>query len=433
MKSNIVILGAGVTGLALGYQSGLKIYEKNGFPGGICSSYYMKSGSKERSILRRFDEDDYRFEYGGGHWIFGNDREVIESLSRFDHLHAYDRKSSVYLPAYDIFVPYPLQNNLRHLPKEISQKIISDIVKNRTSVGDGSMHDWLEHNFGKTLSSLFFHPFHDLYTAGLSREIQPQDGYKSPVDITKIEQGLTSNSEEVGYNVSFVYPEHGLSAMVQGIAKQCDIEFNKDVVSIDLAEKVIFFKDGEKISYSKLVTTLPMNVMQNITGITTKSEQDPFTSVLVLNIGARCGKKCREDHWIYYPASASGFHRVGFYSNVDKRFLPAAQRDGDHVSLYIEKAYRGGEVPSEEEKQRIALEMIKELQVLGLIADIDVQDMTWIDVAYTWSYVNSSWRNEILELLPKYDIIPVGRYATWKFQGILDSLRDGLDVGANLT
>jgi hypothetical protein len=30
------------------------------------------------------------------------------------------------------------------------------------------------------------------------------------------------------------------------------------------------------------------------------------------------------------------------------------------------------------------------------------------------------------------DILPVGRYARWVFQGIADSIRDGLAVGAEL-
>ena len=32
------ILGAGMTGLAAGYASGLPVYEAAPFPGGICSS-----------------------------------------------------------------------------------------------------------------------------------------------------------------------------------------------------------------------------------------------------------------------------------------------------------------------------------------------------------------------------------------------------------
>lgn len=37
------ILGAGMTGLAAGMVSGLKVYEAQEVPGGICSSYYLKA------------------------------------------------------------------------------------------------------------------------------------------------------------------------------------------------------------------------------------------------------------------------------------------------------------------------------------------------------------------------------------------------------
>jgi len=37
------ILGAGMTGLAAGMISGLKVYEAEEVPGGICSSYYLKA------------------------------------------------------------------------------------------------------------------------------------------------------------------------------------------------------------------------------------------------------------------------------------------------------------------------------------------------------------------------------------------------------
>lgn len=37
------ILGAGMTGLAAAMVSGLKVYEAQEVPGGICSSYYLKA------------------------------------------------------------------------------------------------------------------------------------------------------------------------------------------------------------------------------------------------------------------------------------------------------------------------------------------------------------------------------------------------------
>ncbi len=42
------ILGGGITGLSAGIASGLPVFEAVDTPGGICSSYYVRSGSKER-------------------------------------------------------------------------------------------------------------------------------------------------------------------------------------------------------------------------------------------------------------------------------------------------------------------------------------------------------------------------------------------------
>ncbi len=72
-KRQTLILGAGVTGLAAGYASGLPVYEAASAPGGICSSYYVRPGSTQRLSQAPADGEAYRFEIGGGHWIFGGD------------------------------------------------------------------------------------------------------------------------------------------------------------------------------------------------------------------------------------------------------------------------------------------------------------------------------------------------------------------------
>ena len=48
MKNDRIILGAGVTGLSAGVVSGLAVFEAEAFPGGLCSSYYIRPGSKKR-------------------------------------------------------------------------------------------------------------------------------------------------------------------------------------------------------------------------------------------------------------------------------------------------------------------------------------------------------------------------------------------------
>jgi hypothetical protein len=193
------------------------------------------------------------------------------------------------------------------------------------------------------------------------------------------------------------------------------------------------FADGSQARYRRLISTLPLDLMTTLAGISTGAEADPFTSVLVTNIGAAKGAKCPADHWVYVPTSRSGFHRVGFYSNVSPAFLPASVRDRDtHVSLYIERAYVGGAKPGDSELSAYAKELIGELRAWGYIADVDVLDHTWVNTAYTWSTPGSSWRSRAMAALEAQAIYPVGRYGRWVFQGIADSIRDGFMVGGAL-
>jgi protoporphyrinogen oxidase len=209
------------------------------------------------------------------------------------------------------------------------------------------------------------------------------------------------------------------------------MHYGKRVVRIDLEGKEVFLADGSTARYNLLISTLPLNKMLEMTGVRLKEDSDPYTSVFVLNIGATRGPRCPEDHWIYVPRSKAGFHRVGFYSNVDSSFLPASSQPvRDRVSIYVEKAYPGGQRPSPEEVAACSDATVKELCEWGFVASAEVVDPTWIDVAYTWSWPGSNWRVTALKALEERDVIMVGRYGRWVCQGIADSIRDGFFVGA---
>ena len=116
---------------------------------------------------------------------------------------------------------------------------------------------------------------------------------------------------------------------------------------------------------------------------------------------------------------------------MDVSFLPIPARAANtRVSIYIEKAYEGGRKPAPDEIREYSQAAVRELQQWGFLGDAEVVDPTWIDVAYTWSWPGSRWRAAALKALEEHDIQMVGRYARWVFQGIADSLRDGLYVGA---
>lgn len=427
-----LILGGGVTGLAAGVSSGLPIYESRSEPGGICSSYYVKAGNSNKVLGHKHRHRAYRFEYGGGHWIFGGDPAVIAYIKRMVDTKSYERNSAVYLARVDRFVPFPIQYFLNHLAPEIASQALQEMTACRGE-NVSIMRDWLYDRFGKTLCDLFFGPFHERYTGGLWTEISPQDDYKSPIRIDEVLKGMRGEPVSAGYNVKFLYPVNGLSAFAGELAKRTTIHYGKEVTRIDIQEKVVEFRDGTRVRYDRIISTLPLCKMPQLTGIE-DGPVDSYTSVLVINIGAVKGKRCPPHHWLYVPDSKTGFHRVGFYSNVDPSFLPHADaRPGGHddrVSIYVEFAFRGGTMPDSEEISALAKRTIEELKAWQFIDEVEVLHPTWIDVAYTWAVPGSQWKQKMIPLLESHGIYQVGRYGRWIFQGIADSIRDGLMVGA---
>jgi len=362
-----VILGAGISGLAAAYKTGGTVYEAMAQPGGICLSYYVSG---------------YRFENGGGHWIFGADKSVERFIGKFVECKRYERKAGVY---YNTIYPYPIQN---YFKKQIPMSPI------------GTMQHYLLNRFGDKLSRMFFFPFNEKYTAGLYDKIVPQDPQKNPKDTQ-------------GYNAEFIYPKNGLDDLINRVAEGVDIRYRKKAHKIDPDKKLVYFADGDSVKYDRLICTLPLNK-------TCELLHHPWTpgliynSTQVLNIGATPGRNIPKEHWLYVPHCKSGFHRVGFYTNVDHSFAPK-----NRVALYVEWAVQEYKVP-------LLKEAIKELQGWGFINKVDVTDTCYIDIAYTWTPPGSEEKESLLSMVEDCGIEQIGRYGRWHFQGIAESIKEGL-------
>ena len=420
-----------MTGLAGGITSGFPVLERLDHPGGICASY---------------ERDGYHFELGGGHWIFGGDPVVTRLLAGASELRSYRRRSAVlFLGGREctrdlrhLIVPYPIQENLFALPKEIREAALAEILNG--AVGDnpaGTMAAWLEHHFGGTLCRIFFVPFHERYTAGLFREIAPQDAYKSPIDKARVRRGAEQENTDAGYNATFLYPARGLDTVSRWLAVRCDIRYGIAVSRIDPVSRSLELSDGRTHPYETVVATAPLNRTVEMAGLSKRvGPPEPYTSVMVLNLGATLPDTplARNGyHWLYIPDSRTGFHRIGYYSNVDPLFLPNGCRNSpERGSLYVETAFRGGERPSAEATQALVSAIIEELRQSGLIDKVEAADPTWVDVAYTWRRPGSDWVARATSACQECGIEPAGRYGRWSFQGIAASLKEGVLLGGVL-
>ena len=429
-RAETLILGAGMTGLAAGVASGFPVVEAAERPGGICVSYYVRPRTSEPLPRPPADGEAYHFEHGGGHWMFGGDRLMNEFVSSLVTVKRYARRSGIFFPGTGQNVPYPLQNHLSFLERAVAERALAEILSSagrpcRTAA------EWCLDRFGRTLCDLFFDPFNEAYTAGLWRKVQPQDGYKSPFDREQVIRGARGETAAVGYNAEFLYPAEGLDGLAGRMAARCDLRYGKQVTCIDPRARMVTFADGTAAAYGRLISSLPLNRVMEMARLPVEAPPDPYTSVLVVNVGAVRGPRLPDDHWLYVPGTRSGFHRVGVYSNVDPLFLPASARaDRSRASLYIERTFPGGARPDPVATRAIIDATLRELQDWGFIGEAEVAHPTWIDVAYTWSWPGSGWKQQALQALEEHGIFQIGRYGRWTFQGIIESIREGLLCGA---
>lgn len=361
------ILGAGFTGLAAGIKTGATIYEMSDKAGGICRDY---------------EKDGFKFSNGGPHWIFGKDKG-LEYIKTLVEVKEYERKAGVY---YNHTFPYPFQKEALKICDNVSIK---------------SFKGYLFEMFGREQCNLFFYPFNEKYTAGLMGDIIPQDNYKTPKTGT-------------GWVSTFCDPVNGLSDLVDKMASQCKIFFNQEAIKIDTGKKIVFFEMGYA-EYDRLISTIPLNKCMELCD---QKVNIPHTSVLVINIGAERGINLPPEHWLYIPFCKSGFHRVAFYTNVDKTKAPAGK-----VGLSVEIAFRGNEFDSD----KIVQEVFLELQEWGWIKGVITFNVDFVPCAYTWQYNTEDVPNA-LSWLKERDIISTGRYGKWKFQGLTQSIEDGFNV-----
>lgn len=426
--ASTLVLGAGMTGLAAASVCDAVVLEREPRPGGICTSYYVRPETPGRLPDAPVDGEAYRFEIGGGHWIFGGAPHVLAMIDALAPLERHARRSSVYFRSQDRYAGFPIQHNLRDLGEATAAKALAEIVSAQPG-NPRTMAEWLERSFGPTLCSAFFAPFQAAYTAGLWTRIAPQDGYKTPVSIAEVERGARGLSTPAGYNVTFAYPRGGLDAVARSLAARCDVRYGTEVLAIDASARTVALADGTTWSYDRLFSTLPLDRTLAMSKLDRGEHPDPSTGVMVLNLGARRGPACPNDHWIYLPESEAGMHRVGCYDNVADHFLPSSRRGmGTHVALYVERAFAGDRPPMSEQRRYVAA-AIEELSRWGWIANVEASDLTVVDCAYTWSWPGSRWRERAIDALEKAGVQPIGRYGRWRFQGIAESIGEGLAAG----
>ncbi|MDB5059934.1 MAG: amine oxidase, partial [Chloroflexi bacterium] len=150
MVEHIVILGAGPTGLGVAHRlaevghSNWELYERSDHVGGLASSY----------------RDPHGFIWDhGGHVMFSHYQyfdELVEKVLRGDY-DQHLREAWVWI--HGRFVPYPFQNNIHRLPKDVFLDCVMGIVEaQKQTQPRANFGEWIQAIFGEGIAQHFMLP-----------------------------------------------------------------------------------------------------------------------------------------------------------------------------------------------------------------------------------------------------------------------------------
>jgi len=422
-EKKIVIIGAGPTGLGaayrlaeLGYRD-FHMYERSDHLGGLASSFTDPAG---------FTWDI------GGHVMFSHYKYYDEV---FDKLMGQDFQLNMrecWVRMFDRWVPYPFQNNIRYLPKEVCYECLSGLVEAQTKRDHkrtGNFKEFMEAVFGDGICKHFMKPYNFKVWAHPAELMNKEwiGERVAMIDINRAIKNVVMQSDDFGWgpNNQFKFPLYGgTGEFYRRFAKPLAGRYtlNKKLDFINMNRKECRFSDGEVVKYDILLSAMPLDRLCNdvINGEMPRAIKRQAASLrhsggYMVGIGIK--QPCPSTKsWMYFPESNCPFYRATYLSNYSPRMTPDNKT---HYSLLCETSYSQFKPV---DGKRIVDDTIRGLINAGMIKESDRKDIvdTWVyhaDYSYpTPSVERDAILDEVIPYLESHGIYSRGRFGMWKYE-----------------
>ncbi|WP_424244692.1 protoporphyrinogen oxidase [Elusimicrobium posterum] len=428
MKTKVLIIGAGITGLSTAYHMeklGKKDYivaERGPACGGLCASVR---------------QDGFTFDYSG-HVIHTQNPYTRDLLKKLlgKNTNLVKRRAWIYVQ--DTLVPFPFQANLSYLKEDVVAECVSRLMKasKQKKKKTNNFKEWALSVYGEGICKYFMLPYNEKLWQINADELSTTwcSTFVPKTNLEDIIKGAYFKQKGVfGYNPIFFYPkEGGAQALPDAMAKKVkNLLLNTEITSIDFDTKTAYTKDGQ-IEFEKLVNTTPLKTfIPMCKGLDKKYEKTAanLTSnkVYVLNIGIN--RVVQDTSWVYFPEQKYPFYRVGVQSSFSAKVAPK-----DCSSLYIECAFK--ETDKEPDLKKLQTQILTALKETGFIREEDkILTALWLKIAPAYPSYNLErevFTGKILTALGKYKCVSAGRYGAWEYSFIEKSILEGKEIAEKL-
>ena len=435
----IVILGAGLAGLAAAYhlrragRTDVVILEREAKPGGLTRSEHI---------------DGYTFDYTG-HFLHFRRPEIQEWVMSLcgDNMHRVARQAWIHSRGVD--TPYPFQANTYGLPAEVVKECLIGFIEASIAAGDATaaaapdpaeviFEDWILATFGRGIAKHFMIPYntklwtippHEMTCEWMGRFV-PRPTLEEVIDGALFDR----RDRAFGYNAYFWYPIEGgiqvLPAALLGGAGP--VVLDTEVNGIDLRRRRVHVRDGAPVEYETLISTLPLDRFVGLLKPAPDEVRNAggklrHNSVLSVNLGIE-GRQVSDRNWVYFPEPEYIFYRLGFPTNSSPRVAPPGAS-----SVTAEVAFSGARPIDRGDCVRRVKRDLERVGILRPGDRIGVEVTFEIPCAYVL-YDRARKRSvaEVQRFLESQGIYSIGRYGAWEYSSMEDAIVHGKETAERL-
>jgi protoporphyrinogen oxidase len=421
-STKYLIAGAGLSGLTFADfldSDDWLIIEKERLPGGYSATDC---------------QEGFCFDWTG-HWLHLKKgiNDWIRDYTKL-HLQKVERKAKIWFRGN--YMPYPFQTNLASLDRSLRLECLREFLQ-RPRLEGNSFADVLLSNFGRGIYKHFLLPYNSKLWGVSPEKMDGEYAMKyvpRPDESAVIEGASKGLGKALGYNNCFYYPRRGtMGDFCHQVASRLDesnLYLDWPLTKVDLDSKTAQSRGGQQINYEKLVFTFSLADFMSLCHslpprIKQYSNQLTGRKIYFLDLGIKDNLYARHFHWCYIPEPQYKVYRLGQYSEVEPSLAPAGCR-----SLYLE-------LSSPFSNTREALEavepLLKEMNLINDSKDIVFSRLRSISDGYAVPDNNYyQARKEIFSFLKKVDIIPLGRFACWRYSSMGEDMHRARELAFSL-
>ena len=343
------------------------------------------------------------------------------------------------------FLPYPLQNNIRHRSRETVLECVLGLIEAQKQPLDltrfANFEELIFGVFGEGIARHFMLPYNFKVWAHppcmMNREWIGER--VSVVDVSRVLRNVILDRDDAGWgpNSTFNYPRYGgtggLFQRMEPFVRD-NLRLSSPVASVDGERRVVTLADGAQESYDHLLSTMPLDVLvRNLVEPVPAAVREAagrlrHSGSYIVGVGVdrpAPSSKC----WMYFPEDNAPYYRLTYLSNYSPDVVPDATRQH---SLLAEISHSDMKPEDRCTVVDRTLQWMVNTRMLGA-DDVDrLADVHLISREYTYPLPGIE-RDVALRTIHPYlesrNIFSRGRFGAWRYEvGNMDhSVAQGLE------